>query len=78
MKAVQRFRCLLTRFKTNDEGQIAVIVALALIPMMTAVGSAIDYSRASNSKTGLQAALDAAVLAAATDQKLAIRRAGSF
>ncbi len=36
--------------------------------MITAVGSAIDYSRASISKTGLQAALDAAVLAGATDQ----------
>lgn len=58
---------LLTRFKRNQEGQIAVFFALALIPVATAFGAAIDYSRADNSRSGLQAALDSAVLAAAKD-----------
>jgi hypothetical protein len=36
-----------------------------LIPVMTAVGAAIDYSRANTFKAGLQATLDAALLAGA-------------
>jgi Flp pilus assembly protein TadG len=67
MTTLNAFRDLVSRFKRNDEGQIAVIFALTLIPTMTAIGAAVDYSRANSSRTGLQAALDIAVLAAAKD-----------
>lgn len=40
-----------------------MIFALALVPIMVAVGAAIDYSRALSVKTSLVAALDAGVLA---------------
>ena len=46
---------------------IAPVVALSLIPVMTAVGAAIDYSRANNIRSKLQGALDSALLAAAKE-----------
>ena len=42
-------------------------MALAAIPLLTAIGAAVDYSRANDVQAGLQAALDAAVLAGAKD-----------
>jgi Flp pilus assembly protein TadG len=56
-------RQLLTAFRVSRRGNVAIITALAAIPLMTAVGCAIDYSMASLVKTKLQAAADAATLA---------------
>jgi hypothetical protein len=58
---------LLSRFRRNQQGQIAVVFALAVIPIIGGVGAAVDYSRANNSRTALQQATDSAVLAAAKD-----------
>src|SRR5690348_9024911 len=58
---------LLKRFCAADRGNIAVIFALALIPIMTGVGAALDYTRANAAKALLQAALDSALLAGAKD-----------
>ncbi|MGV3634594.1 MAG: vWA domain-containing protein [Pseudorhodoplanes sp.] len=41
--------------------------ALALLPMVGAIGSAVDYSRANSAKVALQAAVDAAGLALSKD-----------
>src|SRR4051794_5761267 len=57
----------LSRLQHAQEGQVAVIVALALIPMVSAVGAAVDYSQANGIKAKLQASLDAALLAGAKD-----------
>ena len=46
---------------------IAPVVALSLIPVMTAVGAAVDYSRANNIRSKLQSALDSALLTAAKE-----------
>jgi Flp pilus assembly protein TadG len=56
---------LVVQFHCDAEGMIAPIFALALIPIMTAMGAAIDYSRANNIKSKLQGALDAGLLAGA-------------
>ena len=56
------------RFRGDQDGQVAVIFALALVPILTGIGAAVDYSRANNSRTALQTALDASVLAGAKDQ----------
>jgi hypothetical protein len=56
---------LLTRFRDDTGAMIAPIVALSLIPVMTAVGAAVDYSRANNIRSKLQSALDAGLLAGA-------------
>jgi len=55
------------RFRADATGQVAVTFALVLTPLVGGVGAAVDYSRASSVRTGLQAALDAAVLAGAGD-----------
>jgi Flp pilus assembly protein TadG len=52
-------------FWTGQSGNVGVVFALALIPVLLLVGVAIDYSRASAIRTQLQAAMDAAVLAGA-------------
>jgi Flp pilus assembly protein TadG len=58
---------LIADFQRSDDGSIAPIFALALIPIMTSVGAAIDYSRTNNIKSSMQTALDAGMLAGAKD-----------
>jgi Flp pilus assembly protein TadG len=58
-----RLRSLISNFRLNKRGNVAVITALALLPMVAAMGCAVDYSMASMVKTKLQAAADAASLA---------------
>jgi len=54
---------LFTNLKSNKRGNVAVITALAALPMISAIGCVIDYSNASMIRTKLQAAADAATLA---------------
>ena len=56
-------RALISNFTRNRRGNVAVISALAALPMVAAVGCVIDYSTAAMIKTKLQAAADAASLA---------------
>jgi Flp pilus assembly protein TadG len=56
-------RNLITKFRLNGRGNVAVISALTAIPLLSAAGCAIDYSMASWIKMKLQAAADAATLA---------------
>ena len=51
---------LFNRFCQNRSGNVAVIFTLAALPVLTAVGCAIDYSRATQLRSKLQAAGDAA------------------
>jgi len=57
----------LKEFCAAERGNIALIFALALIPVMTGAGAALDYSRANAAKSVLQSALDSALLAGAKD-----------
>ena len=57
-----RLRTLAASFGRNRRGNVAMITALTAIPLVSAVGCAIDYSYASMIKTKLQAAADAATL----------------
>ena len=59
-----RLRALVSNFSRSKRGNVAVITALAMLPMVAAVGCVIDYTSASMVKTKLQAAADAATLAA--------------
>ncbi|MBX3536083.1 MAG: pilus assembly protein [Chelatococcus sp.] len=47
----------------NRAGNVAVLFALLSIPMLGAIGAAIDFAKAQSMQTRLQTALDAAVLA---------------
>jgi Flp pilus assembly protein TadG len=60
---IARFSAQIAKFGSNRRGNVAVITALACLPMVAAVGCVIDYSDASMIKTKLQAASDAAALA---------------
>src|SRR5579864_8859968 len=62
-----RLRTLVTAFGRSRRGNVAIITGLAAIPLISAVGCAIDYSYASMVKTKLQAAADAATLAAVSN-----------
>lgn len=67
MTCVFDARHLVARFRKDTAGMIAPVVALSLIPVLTAIGAAVDYSRANNVRSKLQSALDAGLLAAAKD-----------
>jgi Putative Flp pilus-assembly TadE/G-like len=53
-------RARLRRLRSDRRGNVLLTFALALIPIMGAVGAAVDYSRANNIRSQLQAAADAA------------------
>jgi hypothetical protein len=61
-----RYFRLVGRFAGNGQGQIALLFALGAIPVLIAASIALDMSNASNLRSKLQAAADAAVLAGAT------------
>lgn len=48
------------RFRQNQRGNVAMIFALALVPLIAAVGCAIDYGRAAHIRTKFESAADAA------------------
>jgi Flp pilus assembly protein TadG len=58
-----RVRALAARFRRNSSGNIAVIFAIALLPIVAAVGCAVDYSFATRMRAKLQSAADAASVA---------------
>lgn len=62
-----RLSRLASRFVRSDEGNIAVLFSIALLPVLGFVGAAIDYSRASNARTSMQSALDSAALMVSKD-----------
>ena len=62
---------MLARFLSNTRGNIAPLLGFVALPLMTAVGMAVDYSRANADRTAFQVALDSTALmlskTAATD-----------
>jgi Flp pilus assembly protein TadG len=72
---------LLARFWNNRHGSVAPLAGLAIIPLMMAVGAAIDYSRANAARAAFQAALDSTALAlskqAATDSSTDLQTAAT-
>jgi Flp pilus assembly protein TadG len=57
-----RVRGRLRAFGSDESGNIAVIFATAIIPVIGFTGVAVDYSRANSAKAAMQAATDAAGL----------------
>jgi Flp pilus assembly protein TadG len=55
------------RFVGANEGNIAMIFAAALVPLLSFVGAAIDYSRANAARSSMQAAMDSAALMVSKD-----------
>lgn len=70
MNMMSRLRSALAQlglFRQDVRGNVAIIFGLAIIPMVGAVGAAVDYSRANSARTAMQAALDAAGLTLSKD-----------
>lgn len=53
-------------FRKDRNGGVAIIFALALVPLLLGVGAAVDYTRAARARATMQQALDSAALAVAT------------
>jgi len=70
-----RTRALISDFRSNRRGNVAVITALATLPMITAVGCVIDYTMATMIKTKLQAAADSATLATVSNNSSVVAAA---
>jgi Flp pilus assembly protein TadG len=54
----------LSRFRRDRRGNVAVMFTIAAIPLISAIGCAVDYSMATRMKAKLQSAADAASIAA--------------
>jgi Flp pilus assembly protein TadG len=55
------------RFGRDDGGNIAVLFGIALVPILTFVGAAVDYSRANAARSSMQSALDSTTLMLSRD-----------
>ncbi len=62
-----RVRTAAGRFARADQGNIAVLFAIAAVPILSFVGAAIDYTRANSARSSMQAALDSTALMVAKD-----------
>ncbi len=60
-------RAAANRFARANQGNIAVIFAIALVPILTFMGAAIDYSRANSARSSMQSALDSTALMISKD-----------
>ncbi|MCK1721192.1 TadE/TadG family type IV pilus assembly protein [Bradyrhizobium sp. 141] len=69
---------MIRRFVRDRRGNIAVIFALACVPLITVVGCAVDYSRATQMRSKLQAAADAASVGAVAKASPAFAAAGTM
>ncbi len=55
-------RTALHRYQRDCSGNVAILFAIAIIPLFAAVGMALDVARATSAKAALQATLDATAL----------------
>ena len=64
---LREIRASVGRFAKANGGNIAVIFALSAVPLISFVGAAIDYTRASAARSSMQAALDSTALMLSKD-----------
>lgn len=62
-----RVRAAVSRFAGAKDGNIAVLFAIAAVPVISFVGAAVDYTRANSARSSMQAALDSTALMLAKD-----------
>jgi Flp pilus assembly protein TadG len=63
----RRLRTAASRFAGANEGNIAILFGIAIIPIIGFVGAAVDYTRANSARSSMQAALDSTALMVAKD-----------
>ncbi len=69
---------LFRRFLAAQRGSIAIIMALALLPILVLIGIAIDTGRTVSAKNGLADAVDAALLMLAREPQMSDEEARQF
>lgn len=69
---------LLARFRRDARGNIALTFGIVCVPLITAVGCGVDYSRATQMKSKLQAAIDAASVGSVSRTSPAFIAAGAM
>lgn len=62
---LRKLRGELRAFRLDHRGNTAVFLSLGLVPLVVAIGAAVDYSRANTARAEMQAAADGAALYAA-------------
>ena len=73
-----RFVALMRRFRKDSRANVAVIFVIALLPILTAIGSAVDYSLATRMRAKLQSAADAAGVASISQKSAGYNAAMSM
>jgi Flp pilus assembly protein TadG len=64
---LRRLSAAARRFTGANEGNIAILFGIAIIPIIGFVGAAVDYTRAVAARSSMQAALDSTALMLAKD-----------
>jgi Flp pilus assembly protein TadG len=59
---------LIRRFRSDSRGNMTFTFAIVMVPLLTAVGAATDYSMATRMRAKLQSAADAAAVASVSQQ----------
>ena len=62
-----RIRAAASRFAGANQGNIAILFGIAVVPIISFVGAAVDYTRANSARSSMQAALDSTALMLAKD-----------
>ncbi|MDP1584051.1 MAG: pilus assembly protein [Bradyrhizobium sp.] len=75
---MRKFLNEIGRLRKDRSGNVAVIFTLALLPILSAVGVAVDYSRATQIRSKLQAAIDAASVGSVARKSPAFIAAGTM
>ena len=70
-----RLTTLLPRFRRDKRGNIAITFAIALLPILTGIGCATDYTNATRIRAKLQAAADSAAVASVSKNSAAYLQA---
>jgi Flp pilus assembly protein TadG len=74
----RRLAALTVRFRRSQRGNAAIIFALALLPILAAVGCAIDYSEKTRIQAKMQAAADAAAVASVSFNSAGFKAAANM
>src|ERR1700716_632504 len=69
---------LIGRFRRDQRGNIAVIFAITCVPLISAIGCAVDYTRIMQMQSKLQAAADAAAVGSVAKNSPGFIAAGSM
>ena len=77
-KWIGAFRGATRRFASSRDANVATIFALACIPLIAAVGIAVDYARVSRAHSHMQDALDATTLALSRQADIATMSPGEM